>query len=103
VTRTTKQHNQHLKTYKPTYKPKKKKKKKKGGKTQHTNTPRSKPYFLFSLTDFVEQLKTPTAQTLETKWLAQNHYREDYQKKRRTKKNSDNIKKKTKKTAATQN
>jgi hypothetical protein len=77
-----------------------KQEKKKGGK-HSTRIPREVNRIShFSLTDFVEQLKTPTAQTLETKWLAQNHYREDYQKKRRTKKNSDNIKKKTKKNSS---
>lgn len=68
-------------------KPCRTKQEKKGGK-HSTRIPREVNRIShFSLTDFVEQLKTPTAQTLETKWLAQNHYREDYQKKkRRTKK-----------------
>jgi hypothetical protein len=78
--------------------------KKKGGK-RSTRIPREvNRIYHFSLTDFVEQLKTPTAQTLNTKWLAQNHYRRKLSKKKKEKKrenekNSDY----KKKTAATQN
>ncbi len=71
--------------------------KKKGGK-HSTRIPREVNRIShFSLTDFVEQLKTPTAQTLETKWLAQNHYRQDYQKKKREQKKKIRIIKKKKK------
>ena len=85
-------------------KPCRTKQKKKGGK-HSTRIPREVNRIShFSLTDFVEQLKTPTAQTLETKWLAQNHYRRKLSKKKKEKKrenekNSDY----KKKTAATQN
>jgi len=80
-------------------KPCKTKQKKKGGK-HSTRIPREVNRIShFSLTDFVEQLKTPTAQTLNTKWLAQNHYRRKISKKKRTK----NLDYKKKETAATQN
>ena len=83
-------------------KPCKTKQKKKGGK-HSTRIPREVNRIShFSLTDFVEQLKTPTAQTLNTKWLAQNHYRRKISKKKRERKIWI-IKKKKRETAATQN